>query len=346
MDRAVVIGGLVFLCAQFGVGAAAAAQSAPKATQQRRSPEFEKELANLYSRYDRAAWQSPEAVMAGLHSQNDDARLNALHLLGALDEDAYESMHGKNADWEGVADPWQSELRYVALGAGGPQDAIVAVQLRGLVLVAVAVPKDKVWERVAAFKCGSSAFGTKDSYGSANGGDPLGTTVDIGRFYDRGFERHELVLSVVDFPGSGARMYAIDDYVQHEAHFRLYGGELLRTIAFERRSRSCHDDGYSVRKVHDCSIHRRWFYPYGFGYTSSMAGALLVEAEGVAQSPGYDFPFQTDLEERNLKFRSCSTLKFNDETHQFEPFTPPEMPYGAGCAAFVGGEPARPPAVR
>jgi hypothetical protein len=61
---------------------------------------FGKEVGNLYSRYDRAAWQSPEALLAGLRSPEETTRLEALHLLGAVGRDAYVLLHNKEADTE------------------------------------------------------------------------------------------------------------------------------------------------------------------------------------------------------------------------------------------------------
>jgi hypothetical protein len=329
ISRTLAFGGAVALALQLGLAHIAIAQSSGKTAQKQGPGMFQKEVGSLYSRYDRSTWQSPEAVLADLRSREDDKRLNAFRLLGAADKDAYAFIHGKNEDWEEVATPWQSELRYSALGDDGIQDAVVAVQVRNLVMIAVAVPKDEHWERVAAFKSICPSNNTLDSYGSANGSNLIGATVDVGRFQDKGSERYELILSVIDFLIEGERVLSFNEYVQHEAHFRLYVGKLLRTISFERRTHSCRN----AQK--ECSIQRRWFYHQGFGFTHSVAGAILVEAEGVTRAGAFE-PYQTDLEEQDLRFRSCSTLRFNNQAHRFEPFSPAEAPSLNVCAGLVG----------
>jgi hypothetical protein len=329
LDRQLGLVCVAGLCLQLTLGHAVIAQSSRAPLQPQTRELFQKEAGNLYSRYETTAWQSPEAVFADLRSTSDDVRLKAFNLLGAADKDAYAFMHGKNGDWEEVATPWQSELRYAALGDDGIQDAIVAVQVRNLVMIAIAVPRDNKWERVAAFKCMCASNNTRDSYGSANGSNLLGATVDVGRFQDRGSERYELILSVIDFPIEGDRVVSFDEYVQHEAHFRLYAGKLRRTIAFERRTHSCSD----AQK--GCSIQKRWLYHQGFGFAHEIPGAILVEAEGGAR-PGAANPYDTDMEEQGLKIKSCSMLRFNYQTHRFEPFSPADAPAANVCAAFVG----------
>ncbi|MGA7521276.1 MAG: hypothetical protein WBW84_02270 [Acidobacteriaceae bacterium] len=114
---------------------------------------FKVEFWNIESRYDEAPWPLPELLLGDLQADSDSARLNALRLLGADHEDLYEPLHGKNGDAEEVATPWQSELLFVPLGDNATADAIVGIQIRNLVIVAVAVPRAGGWERIAAFKC-------------------------------------------------------------------------------------------------------------------------------------------------------------------------------------------------
>jgi hypothetical protein len=170
---------------------------------------------------------------------------------------------------------------------------------------------------------------TVDSYGTDNGGNLLGATVDIGRFSDKGFQRNELILRVIDFPMNGERVASFDEYVQHQAHFRLYGGKLQRTVDFERRRRSCRD------AKHGCSIKKRWFYHVGLGFAHDIAGGILLEAEGIAQ-PVPSGPYHTELEEQDLKYKSCSTLKFNDRLHRFEPISAGGDPAFNACAGWFG----------
>jgi hypothetical protein len=230
--------------------------------------------------------------------------------------------------------PWQSLLRYVALGDDATQDAVLAFQVRNLVLIAVAVPENGKWNRIASFKCICASNNSSDSYGTADGGDLVGTTVDIGRFSDRGFERHDLVLRVIDFPQSGGLITSFDEYVQHEAHFRVFGNALHRTIEFNSRNHSC------GRGQSNCVLTRRWFYFQRFGPVSTIPGRILVEAEGIAENRA-DHPSRTDVEDRNLKFTSCSTLLFNDKTHEFE--TAPLPPSSIEpCGAFVQRPPSAP----
>jgi len=98
---------------------------------------FAKEVGDLEARYDRAAWQSSELILQGLRSDNDEARLKAFHLLGATDDDAHETEYAPNGEATLVATPWKSALLYAPLGEDSTEQAIVAVQVRNLVLVAV-----------------------------------------------------------------------------------------------------------------------------------------------------------------------------------------------------------------
>jgi hypothetical protein len=157
-------------------------------------------------------------------------------------EDAYELLHGKNADVEIVSTPWQSELRYVALADDSVQDAVVAVQVRNLVLIAVAIPQDGKWDRIPSFKCICASNNTDDSYGSGNGGNLLGITLDIGRF-----ERNDLKLRAIEFPQRDGQVTSFDQYVEHEAHSRIFGGALGRTISFEARTHFCVNFGGEIR---------------------------------------------------------------------------------------------------
>ena len=311
---------------QFAFGILAMAQSP------QRPRGFTEEVGGLQSRYDHALWQSPEAILSALQSTTDGVRFDAFHLLGAEDEDAYELLHGKNGDAEIIATPWQSFLRYAALGDDATQDAVLAVQVRNSVLIAVAMPQNGKWNRIATFKCICGSNNSNDSYGIANGGDLLGSTVDIGRFSAGGFERHDLVLRVIDFPKSNRFITSFDEYIQHEAHFRVYGSELHRSIEFNSRYHSCRQSS--------CVLTRRWFYFHQFGPLSTIPGGILVEAEGIAERRGYE-TFRTDVEDRNLSFRSCSTLLFNDKTQEFE--TAPLPPSSIDpCGAFLQRRPSTP----
>jgi len=204
--------------------------------------------------------------------------------------------------------------------------------VRNLVLVAVAMADGKGWQRIAAFRSLCPSNNTLDSYGSANGGNILANTAEVGRVQEQGFERAELILHQIDFPSQNDRILTFDDYTEYEARFRLQGTRLRRVIAFKSRVRSCEAprqaEAQSVpangarhpsfsTSTGSCSIERRWFYRYALG---NVADAIVVEARGEFPNPGpTNFPFETDLESRYLHPVSCEALKFSEPAHRYDP---------------------------
>src|ERR1700722_10764844 len=86
---------------------------------QQSSDEFHFESGDLRSRYDLATCPNPETVLRGLRSQDDDARLKALRLVGLTEEQA------RPFDGSGpVVKPSQMELRYAAIGDDATLQAI------------------------------------------------------------------------------------------------------------------------------------------------------------------------------------------------------------------------------
>jgi len=150
--------------------------------------------------------------LQGLRSDNDDARLQAFRLLGATDDDAHEVEGGLNREATVVATPWKSELLYAPLGEDSTQQAVVAIQVRNLVLVAVAMVNSKGWQRIAAFRSLCPSNNTVDSYGSDNGGDILANTAEVGRIQEQGIA--ELILHKIDFPSQGDQVLTFDDYTE------------------------------------------------------------------------------------------------------------------------------------
>jgi hypothetical protein len=308
---------------------------------------FTKEIGDLEARYDRAAWQSPELTLQGLRSDNDETRLKAFRLLGATDDDSHETQYGLNGEAILVATPWKSELLYASLGEDSTQQAVIAVQVRNLVLVAVAMASGKDWQRIAAFRSLYPPDRTLYFYGSAlTGGNILANTVEIGSVPDRGYEHAELILRAIDVP---LRNQAL--YIEYEAHFRLQGTELRRVIAFKSRVRSC--GGPRQAEVEpspatgSCSIERRWFYRYALPWPlENAADAIVAEARGEFPNPGpTNDPFDTDLESRYLRPFSCEALKFSERTHQYEPVSVPfkklSIPI-CESASYRGGREFRP----
>lgn len=314
---------------------------------------FAKDVGELEARYDRASWQSPELILQGLRSDNDDARLKAFQLLGATDDDAHETEYAPNGEASVVATPWKSELLYAPLGEDSSEQAIVAVQVRNLVLVAVATAEGKAWQRIAAFRSLCPSNNTADSYGRNDGGNILASSVEVGRVQEQGFGRAELILHKIDFPSQGDQVLTFDDYTEYEAHYRLQAGQLRRVIAFKSRVRSCEgprqneaqsspptgprplprfavpvpSNGMNARNTPlfrppgSCSTERRWFYHYAL---ENVADAIVVEARGEFPNPGpTNVPFETDLESRYLRPGSCQALKFHEQTHQYEPVLVP-----------------------
>jgi hypothetical protein len=213
-------------------------------------------------------------------------------------------------------------------GEDSTQQAVVAVQVRNLVLVAVAMVDGKGWQRIAAFRSLCPSNNTVDSYGKDNGGNILANTAEVGRIQEQGIA--ELILHKIDFPSQGDQVLTFDDYTEYEARFRLQGTHLRRMIAFKSRVRSCGGQRQAQAQslpatgpsrlalsTRSCSIERRRFYRYALG---NVADAIVAEARGEVWNPiPTNLPFATDLESPYLRPTYCQALKFSERTQQYEP---------------------------
>ncbi|MGA2712092.1 MAG: hypothetical protein ABSG41_03220 [Bryobacteraceae bacterium] len=164
---------------------------------------------SLESRYDHAAWTSPESVVRDLRADDDGTRAKALRLFGYPE-----------AEMKDVPKPDQIELRYAAIGDDATLQAIVAITVNvSMAYAAVAVPRAKGWERIGTFFCWCK-------YESS----PL-QFVDIRLASSSGRAWSELVLRP---SGGGTGVYGRD-----EAHFRIHNGALRKVISFVSFRRSC-----------------------------------------------------------------------------------------------------------
>ena len=168
------------------------------------------------SRYDHAAWTSPESLVRDLRSDDDSVRSKALRAFG------YPEAEMKDE----IPKPDQIELRYSAIGDDATLDAIASVTVHFVrTYTAVAVPKASRWERIGTFFCWCK-------YEQ----DPLHSFVDVRRGPDGDWS--ELTLR----PSGGGT----GEYGRDEAHFRVHNGALRKVMSFVSFRRSCAPTGPCV----------------------------------------------------------------------------------------------------
>lgn len=265
---------------------------------QKAKPGHVEEFGYLGVAREHVAWPSPESLIRDLRAADENVRLKALRLLGATEQQAHENVYGPypgapspKVIGQVVVSASQIELRYAALGEDATQAAILAVQAGWWNYAAVAVPKAKGWERIAVSDCGR--------YGN------LRDCVEIRRVPGNSdAPRFELVLRASD-GGSGL-------YVQDEAHFRLYRGELHRVISFVSRRRSC-----PMAPPRPCEVEARWFgLAVGGGPQYS-----LVEARGKFEGgkvPQVVFSID-ELEIRYTSVLTCREYNWDEKAFRYEP---------------------------
>lgn len=163
----------------------------------------------LESRYDHAAWTSPESLVRSLRSDDDDVRSRALRAFGYPEAEIKDE----------IPKPDEIELRYSAIGDDATLEAIASITVRGVMAyAAVAVPKANRWERIGTFSCWCKYEN-----------DPIHSFVDVGR--GPGGAWPELILR----PSGGGT----GEYGRDEVHFRVHNGVLRKVMSFVSFRRSC-----------------------------------------------------------------------------------------------------------
>ena len=262
---------------------------------------------DLGVRHGHAVWPSPESVLRDLNSRQEAVRERALFLIGLDRAQAEEAVFEQNSNsttpkiiGQRVIMVDIAELRYAALGEDTTQQAILSVQSGPMAFVAVAVPKGKVWERIANFSCWCKYEKNPLREAVSLAPEALGSPTEPQRF--------ELVLRASS-GGTGV-------YTQQEGHYRIRNGvELHQVLSFiSRYANGCSEGPMSCRH-----LERRWFVskPVDQSY-----GGVLVEATSEFNTKGvplieYDV---RDLEDRHLKSIRCSTYKWDAQNFRYSPF--------------------------
>ena len=261
---------------------------------------------------EHAAWPSPESVLGDLRSTNIDARLKALKTAGLTEQQAHEAIWsvGKVAPSKitggAVIAPDRVELVYAALGEGSEQQAVLAFEVSSQrhSYAAIAVPRGKVWERIALIDCWCK-------YDVELSQDALAEFVSlrpVPQPEPSGAQHYELV---VHSSGGGTGIYT-----QYEAHFRIYRGALRQVLLF---TSAFHSNDPTSPKASTVQIERRWFTTEILG--SSAFGGTLVEAKGKFPADQYPEIQWTvkPLLDMHLQEVSCRQYRWDATTFRYEP---------------------------
>ncbi len=262
-----------------------------------------------YVSHDHIRWTSPDAIVNGLRSTDEQVRLKALLLLGVTDKEAHVAVWGNTSpstvigNRVVVAD--EVKLVYASLGEDATQYAVVSVLLSEVqsTFVGIAAPTDRGgWNRIATSGCWCK-------YEMLPSEDTLADFISLSPVfepYTPGNRRHfELVLRA---SGGGTGIYTKD-----ETHFRVLNGELRRVLSFVSAVRSC--TGPSP----ECKLEARWFYPTA---VDGDMGGILIEARGhfVADHVSTAEFSVKGLENRYLRNVRCREYKWSGQEFRYEPF--------------------------
>ncbi len=294
-----------------GLQLAAAAQTS--------GPIMDKSLSQIEVNRDRVAWASPESVLKGLRSSDDNARLAAFHAMGFADRQIYQQLWSQGTPAAVIGKrllmPGQVRLDYAALGENGEKQAILSAFLADAQIsaLAVAVPAEHGWTRVAYIDCWCKYD---------MGPDPLSGFVQLQNApWDSRWPEPQPFELVVRASGGGTGLYD-----QTEARFRVRKGELVEVALFDRRHRNCgtRDPDSKFR----CSLDRRWFYTTEL---EQGPGAVLVSAHGKYASEGQPKAFWDlwELQVQELHMIQCRSylwdrraFRYNEVSEATSPCTP------------------------
>jgi len=248
-------------------------------------------------------WASPEGVLNGLRSSNDETRLNALKLAGLSDQQAHHAIWSQGNEGpskvigQEVVTPSRTQLMYASIGDDAAQQAILVLDdSLQLTFAAVAVQKGKRWERVAVVNCWCKYDMSLDQDALAEFVSLRGTSET-----DPAMPKHyELV---VRSSGGGTGVYS-----QTETHFRVYHNELRNVISFVSR----YSNGYPT-----VQLERRWF-TFATISDGTLRG-VLVEARGSwpsDKSPKIQWTVR-DLRDRHLQKINCTAYRWDQKSFRY-----------------------------
>ncbi len=247
------------------------------------------------------AWPEPGKLAEELISKDDSVRLRAILLIGLADEDAHVSYQSSGTERQTIR-PDLVRLNYAALGEGPDLQAVLAFQAEDQVFVAVATPTKAGWVRIAYASMWSK-------YDLATG-DALFENVRLSSDPDSNMTifpaKFELVLRS---SGGGSGIY-----VQQEAHYRVFEGELRNVFSFESAQRSCPPSG----RVSICTLKKSWLVDQV--NNEGKRGVMLVDERGsfpTAKQPDIFYSIR-DLNERYLRISSCAFYTWDNHTFDYK----------------------------
>ncbi len=271
-------------------------------------PIMDKSLSQIEVNRDRMAWASPESVLNGLRSSDEKARLAAFHSMGFADREIYQQLWSQGTPATVIGKrlllPGQVRLDYAALGETGEKQAILSAFIADaqIAALAVAVPTEHGWTRVAFFDCWCKYD---------MGPDPLSELVQIQSApWDSRWPEPRPFELVVRASGGGTGLYT-----QTEARFRVQRGELVEVALFTRRHRNCgtRDPDGKFR----CSMEQRWFHTTDL---QQGPGAVLVSAQGKYASEGQPKAFWDlwELQVQELHTIQCRSYLWDRRAFRYK----------------------------
>jgi hypothetical protein len=257
--------------------------------------------------HDPQRWKSPESIVIGLRSSNEQIRLDALSLLGFSEDQAHWPVWSQTTPsriiGSKVVAPGQIRLTYAALGDSAVQQAILAVYIEETqtASLAVAVPMDGGWQRIAFVNCACKYM---------TGPDVLTNFVRLEPAPKSGAESPQRFEMVLHGSGGGTGLF-----VQTESRFRIHKGKLSRVLSMTSVNQNC--NGGTGGDKFSCTLERRWFYTIP---VENSPGGVLVH--GYGKFHGEDEPaafgFLPDMNVRNLQSLRCTSFKWDEQRFRYE----------------------------
>ena len=248
-------------------------------------------------------WTSPESVLNGLRSSNDETRLSALKLAGLSDQQAHQAIWSEGNEGpskvigQEVVTPNRTQLMYASIGDDSTQQAILVLDSSlQLTVAAVAVQKGIRWERVAVLICWCKYDMNLDQ-------DALAEFVSLRGNSETDPTKPKHYELVVHSSGGGTGVYS-----QTETHFRIHRNELRNVISFISR----YSNGTPT-----VELERRWF-TFAQIPDGTLRG-VLVEAKGSWQpdkSPEIQWTVR-GLRDRHLQKISCTAYRWEERSFRY-----------------------------
>lgn len=230
---------------------------------------------------------APQALTRQLQDSDDRTRAASLAAIGAP---------GQYLVRGHIPLPHSVQLDFVALGAGDELDAILTVELDQHIVSAILLPEDGNWKRIATV-IDPTPF------------NDASTTPYTFLHIERSLLQPDRYRAIYHAPANGAH----GDFVENEAHLRIFNSHAVITVSFASSARTC-----DVPTHPGCEITQRWLQPDAADPTHRffmVTGTGWLTAKEAADPLARSRPFQV----AHLRAFTCQPFLYSASTEHFEP---------------------------